>query len=140
MPALRLAASAAFLAALPAFLVLAPALASAASEAAEAAPLAARWLAEYRTSPPHGTGAALEDSDILAEINSRFRGDPRLEESAIDIRCHEGAVSLEGNALTAEARQAAEEIVTQVDGVTRVDNRISVPADGRLLYPPRPPR
>lgn len=130
MPALR---PALLLSLLP---TLCPSVAVAGSAPAAGSPLPARWLAEFRAAPQHGAGAALEDSDILAEISSRFRGDPRLEESAIDVRCHEGAVSLEGSALSAEARQAAEEIVTQVEGVTRVKNRISVPADGQLVYPP----
>lgn len=90
------------------------------------APSALR-LAEGAAQPGHGAGAARDDQTIVAEITSRMTGDPRLEGSAVTVTSHQGSVVLGGKVDKDEARQAAEEIALQVEGVTQVDNRIQSP-------------
>lgn len=84
-------------------------------------------LAEGAAPAGRGAGAAIEDDAIVAEINSRMAGDPRLDGAAITVTAHQGSVVLSGKVSKDEARQAAEEIALQVEGVTQVDNRIQSP-------------
>ncbi|HEX4870242.1 MAG TPA: BON domain-containing protein [Moraxellaceae bacterium] len=111
----------------------APALATAPDTAPRAdtpppahAPYALR-LAEGAAPAGRGAGAAIEDDAIIAEINSRMAGDPRLDGTSITVTAHQGSVVLSGKVDKDEARQAAEEIALQVEGVTQVDNRIDSP-------------
>jgi hyperosmotically inducible protein len=96
-------------------------------------PAALPILAEGNTLPSHGTGAATDDSAIIEEINSRLVGDPRLANTVIRVQSVNGTVVLSGNVPTDEARQAAEEVAQQVEGVTRVDNQLSSPSSARTI-------
>ncbi|MCC2636444.1 MAG: hypothetical protein K0Q68_163 [Moraxellaceae bacterium] len=89
---------------------------------------AAPVLAERHTLPSRGAGAASDDSVIVAEIKSRIAGDPRMESTDIRVDSVNGTVVLTGSTSSDEARQAAEEIALQVEGVTRVENRLSSPS------------
>lgn len=89
---------------------------------------AAPVLAERHTLPSRGAGAASDDSVIIAEIKSRIAGDPRMESTDIRVDSVNGTVVLTGSTSSDEARQAAEEIALQVEGVTRVENQLSAPS------------
>lgn len=100
---------------------------------ATASPHAPRTLAEGNTRPGHGTGAATTDRRITEEIMSRLAGDERLKEADIHVETSNGSVTLSGRSPTDEGRQAAEEVAQQVEGVTRVDNRISSPSSATTV-------
>ncbi len=90
-------------------------------------------LAESNTLPSRGAGAASDDSVIVAEIKRRLQGDPRMESTDIQVDSVNGAVILTGSTSSPEARQAAEEIALKVEGVTRVDNRLSSPSSANTI-------
>lgn len=90
-------------------------------------------LAESNTRPSRGTGAASDDSVIIAEVKSRLEGDPRMESTDIRVDSVNGTVILTGSTSSDEARQAAEEIALQVEGVTRVENHLSSPSSANTI-------
>jgi hyperosmotically inducible periplasmic protein len=75
-----------------------------------------------------GTAVAntVDDAAITAAISAGLAKDPDLSAIKIDVDTKAGAVSLQGPAPSAAAKERAEQIAKGVQGVTSVDNRLEV--------------
>lgn len=78
------------------------------------------------------TGAAVagtvDDVSITASVSSSLAKDPALSATRIDVDTKNGVVTLQGPAPSAVAKARAGDIAKAVQGVSRVDNRLSVAA------------
>lgn len=78
------------------------------------------------------TGAAVastvDDVSITATVSSSLAKDPALSATRIDVDTKNGVVTLQGPAPSAVAKSRAGDIAKAVQGVSRVDNRLSVAA------------
>ena len=68
------------------------------------------------------------DATITASVNAGLANDPQLSALRIDVDTGAGKVTLTGPAPTAEAKERAEQIARNVQGVSPVDNRLEVKA------------
>lgn len=75
-------------------------------------------------------GEQIEDAWITTKIQSKFFVDDEVD-GDIDVSSNKGVVTLTGEANNPEARQHAEVIARETDGVTRVVNRLRVAAKRR---------
>ncbi len=75
-----------------------------------------------------GTAVAntVDDAAITAAISAGLAKDPDLSAIKIDVDTKAGAVSLQGPAPSAAAKERAEQVAKGVQGVTSVDNRLEV--------------
>lgn len=78
------------------------------------------------------TGAAVastvDDVSITASVSSSLAKDPALSATRIDVDTKNGVVTLQGPAPSAVAKSRAGDIAKAVQGVSRVDNQLSVAA------------
>jgi hyperosmotically inducible protein len=72
--------------------------------------------------------AAISDTATTAKVKTKFMEDTRLKDTDISVSTANGIVTLTGTAQTSEAKNAAEEISTHVEGVKSVDNQIMTPS------------
>lgn len=84
--------------------------------------------------PPSGVQP---DSWVTTQIHARFYTDPAVRGGDVDVSTENGAVTLSGTVGSDQARTQAAALARQVDGVTRVDNQLTV-ADGRRVSADRP--
>jgi osmotically-inducible protein OsmY len=70
--------------------------------------------------------AALDDAGITARIKADLAKDSELSALAINVDTKGGAVTLHGKAPSAEAKERAETMAKGVQGVTSVDNQLTV--------------
>lgn len=70
---------------------------------------------------------AVSDAAITAAINAQLARDPALDASKIDVDAAQGRVVLRGSAPDADAKDRAKRIALAVNGVTSVDNYLTVP-------------
>ena len=77
-----------------------------------------------------GLGEQIEDAWITTKIQSKFFVDDEVD-GDIDVSTNKGVVTLTGEADNPEARQHAEVIARETEGVTRVANRLRVAAKRR---------
>ena len=68
----------------------------------------------------------MDDIGITASISSQFAKDPDLSAIKIDVDTKNGAVTLNGPAPTAAAKDKASTIAKAVKGVISVDNKLMV--------------
>src|SRR5688572_3236865 len=68
---------------------------------------------------------ALSDLVLKAKVNLALAHDPRVGVLDIGVSSEEGVVTLTGDLDTIQACNAAEEIAERVEGVTRVENRLT---------------
>lgn len=73
-------------------------------------------------------GEAVGDAAITTKINMALAADDRLSALKIDVDTEQGRVALKGVAPDAASRERAAQIAQSVDGVTAVDNRLTVEA------------
>ena len=73
-------------------------------------------------------GAALDDTGITAKVKESLSNDARTESAKIDVETNNGVVTLSGQADTAKAKDAAEELARNVAEVKGIDNRIAAPS------------
>jgi len=73
-------------------------------------------------------GAALDDTGITAKVKESLSNDARTESAKIDVETNNGVVTLSGQADSAKAKDAAEELARNVAEVKGIDNRISAPS------------
>ena len=73
-------------------------------------------------------GTVMADSAITAEIKAKYIAEADLAALEIDVDTQEGAVTLTGTVPTEPAKSLAEEIASNVDGVTSVENDLAVEA------------
>lgn len=78
------------------------------------------------------TGAAVagtvDDVSITASVSRSLAKDPALSATRIDVDTKNGVVTLQGPAPSAVAKSRAGDIAKAVQGVSRVDNQLSVAA------------
>jgi osmotically-inducible protein OsmY len=72
------------------------------------------------------TGEYLDDAAISTKVKSKLLVDENASGLAINVETFKGVVQLSGFVKSELEKQRAEEIATGVDGVRRVENRISV--------------
>ena len=68
------------------------------------------------------------DAAITAKVNAALAADDQLSALAIDVDTTNGQVELKGTAPTAAARDRATTLAQAVQGVVKVDNRLTVQA------------
>jgi len=73
-------------------------------------------------------GDKASDASITASVKAGLAKDPNLSALRIDVDTHDGKVSLTGSAPSEEARRRAQQIAQAADGVSAVDNRLTVAA------------
>jgi hyperosmotically inducible protein len=71
-------------------------------------------------------GAYLDDSAITAQIKMDILRDPLLKTSDITVTTTNGVVTLEGNVESGEHADQAVQIATNIDTVTRVENKLTI--------------
>ena len=74
------------------------------------------------------TGAA--DVAITAKVNAALAGDNQLSALRINVDTNNGLVELKGTAPDAAARDRATMLASAVDGVLKVENRLTIEAKG----------
>lgn len=81
---------------------------------------------------PHSdsVGAAVGDTAITAKVKANYMGDSRLKSSDVHVTTTNGVVTLTGSAAGSDAKDAAEELAKQVDGVKSVDDQLTTGSDG----------
>ena len=68
------------------------------------------------------------DAAITAKVNAALAADTQLSALAIDVDTSNGQVELKGTAPTAAAKDRATTLAAAVEGVVKVDNRLTVDA------------
>lgn len=71
-------------------------------------------------------GNAVSDAAITASVNAELAKDPALSSLQIDVDTSNGKVALKGTAPDQAARDRAAQLAQKVDGVTAVDNQLTV--------------
>ncbi|MBA3596075.1 MAG: BON domain-containing protein [Methylibium sp.] len=71
-------------------------------------------------------GNAVSDAAITASVNAELAKDPALSSLRIDVDTASGRVALKGSAPDQGARDRATQLTQSVDGVTAVDNQLTV--------------
>jgi hyperosmotically inducible periplasmic protein len=97
-------------------------------DAAARARAEADRAAEETRSMGAATGDRLDDATITARVNAQLAADQDLSAIRIDVDTKDGVVTLTGPAPSAAARERASEIAKSVQGVTSVNNQLSVQA------------
>lgn len=70
------------------------------------------------------------DAAITAKVNAALAGDTQLSALAINVDTSNGTVELKGTAPTEAARDRATTLAAAVEGVTKVDNKLTVDSKG----------
>ena len=68
------------------------------------------------------------DAAITTKVNAALAADTQLSALAIDVDTSNGQVELKGTAPTAAAKDRATTLAAAVEGVVKVDNRLTVEA------------
>ena len=71
--------------------------------------------------------AVANEAGINAKVNSALVGDPELSATRIDVDVVGTQVTLTGTAPNAEAKARAESMAKAVEGVTAVNNQLTIP-------------
>lgn len=71
-------------------------------------------------------GQALDDTGITTAIKTKFLADDTLKGLDISVETDHGVVTLTGTVQNDAARSLATTIAQGVDGVTRVDNQLTI--------------
>lgn len=74
------------------------------------------------------SGENANDVVISSKVRSAMSADDRFRDAQIEVQSVNGTVILTGTANADETRRAAEALASQVEGVTRVENRIATPS------------
>jgi hyperosmotically inducible periplasmic protein len=86
--------------------------------------VAALGLLDCRTAEPARLQA--DDSSITAKIKAGLAADSDLNPFNIDVTTNDRVVTLQGRVKTEDAREKAERIARETDGVRRVVNLVKV--------------
>ena len=73
-------------------------------------------------------GAAISDTDITAKVKLKLAGEKGLKKSDISVTTTNGMVTLTGKASSSDAKEEAENLTKEVDGVKDVDNELKTPS------------
>lgn len=71
-------------------------------------------------------GKAIDDASVTTKVKSALITAPDLKAGDIDVETTNGVVTLQGTAETAENRQKAAQVASNVEGVKAVKNQIVV--------------
>lgn len=71
-------------------------------------------------------GDRLDDAGIVASIKAKLTGDPQVHPFNVDVDSKDGVVTLSGRVETVAARNEAEKIARNTEGVKEVRNRIKL--------------
>ena len=74
--------------------------------------------------------AGAADVAITAKVNAALAGDTQLSALRINVDTNNGLVELKGTAPDAAARDRATMLASAVDGVLKVENRLTIEAKG----------
>ena len=74
----------------------------------------------------HSAATAVNDTTITAAVKSRLSDDAALKAADLAVETREGRVSLKGTAPDGAARDRASQLAGAVQGVTAVDNQLTV--------------
>jgi osmotically-inducible protein OsmY len=82
----------------------------------------------------------INDRGIVSDVKSELNRDPVYKFDDVNVSSADGIVQLSGFATTEEQKQRAGQLAQSVDGVTKVDNAITLkpqalPKTGRPAYP-----
>lgn len=78
----------------------------------------------------NATSEAVSDAAIVTKINASLMADDQLKATKIDVDVRNGHVTLSGTAPDGASQRRATTLVTAVDGVRSVDNKLSVARNG----------
>lgn len=73
------------------------------------------------------------DAALTTKIKAKLAADSRVKASDISVTTNGNVAVLTGTAPSAEAKKAAEDLALNVEGVTKVDNRIEAPSAAATL-------
>ena len=68
------------------------------------------------------------DSMILSRINQLFLEHALIDHSKIEVEVNDGEVTLKGKADTEEEKEATQILCASVDGVKKVENKLTIDA------------
>ncbi len=88
----------------------------------------------------HRTGSLSTSEAICEDVRSRLADDPGIDSSGIEVRVEGCRVILEGTVTSELAKQMAEVVAYEAEGVVGVDNALAVRARQRRGAPPAPKR
>ncbi|MGE0447860.1 MAG: BON domain-containing protein [Vicinamibacterales bacterium] len=71
-------------------------------------------------------GYRRSDQRMLEDVCDRLTDDPRVNASDIEVKCHEGVVTLTGSVTSREEKRHAEDVVESVTGIQDVQNNLRV--------------
>ncbi len=97
-------------------------------EAATAAGSAATSAAESTKAMGATAAGKIDDATITTKVNAALAGDKDLSAIKIDVDTKDGVVTLSGPAPSASARERASELARAVQGVTSVNNQLTIKA------------
>jgi hyperosmotically inducible protein len=80
------------------------------------------------TAHSDSVGAAISDTDITAKVKLKLAGEKGLKKSDISVTTTNAVVTLTGKASSSDAKEEAENLTKQVDGVKDVDNELKTPS------------
>ena len=75
-------------------------------------------------------GYRRSDQRMLEDVCDRLTEDRRINASDIEVKCHEGVVSLTGSVQSREEKRRAEDIAESVVGIHDVQNNLRVTSGG----------
>lgn len=75
--------------------------------------------------------AQVDDAWIQTKLQSKFFADAELRGQSIRVESRNGVVTLSGSVTSSDARDAAEQIARDTEGVKRVVDRMSAPAESK---------
>lgn len=78
------------------------------------------------TSTQESTGEYIDDTAITTKVKSKLLLDKETSGTAISVETFKGIVQLSGFVKSSQEKQRAGEIASAVDGVKRVENKISI--------------
>ena len=91
---------------------------------------AAPVFADDHAAPERTAGQAIDDASITASVKSKLLGDERTKGFDINVDTMKGIVTLRGGADSQAAKQAAQELAGEVEGVVLIKNELIVAAEG----------
>ena len=97
-------------------------------EATSAARSGANKAADSTKAMGATAASKVDDATITTKVNAALAKDKELSAIKIDVDTKEGVVTLSGPAPTAAARERASEVARTVQGVTSVNNQLTIKA------------
>ena len=85
--------------------------------------------ASRETQRDRSVGQVVDDTWVTTKIQSKYFLDEDIKGRDVDVTSRDGVVTLTGTVADSEARQTAEAIAMETDGVLRVVNRLTIGAD-----------